>query len=92
MERWVSAFAVLVGIVATLEWTLFTLARNTPTVQKMRDRAERSASESREKGYRIRFEYLQAWLIGSRLRSGIAACTYLLFTLWFASITAALRT
>ena len=67
-------------------WTWFAIGRDTPTVRKFRAKAELDASRSHEDGYRVRFEYLNAWLHGTRLRSALAACGYGILTLWFAGV------
>ena len=41
---------------------------------------------SPDRPHRVRFEYLNAWLHGTRLRSALAACGYGIFTLWFAGV------
>ena len=82
----VGVFLVFVGLAATGIWAWQAVAWRSRMATSMRESFALTASASRASGYKVRFEYLMAWTCRSRLRTALAACTYLLFTLWWARL------
>lgn len=84
MAEALGVFVVLLGIAGVLLWTIQVVAWRSRLASSMREKLALAAIRSHERGYRVRFEYVNDWICRSRTRTVVAACAYLFFTLFVA--------